>query len=155
MNYVFLLGNLASDPSLQFSPNRVSYANFVVAVNRGKDKNGNSRGADFIQCVAFNHIAECIAKYFNKGSQIVVVGSWHTDTYEKDGVKRTSNKLVVNNFSFTRSSNYNAGGNTNPQSQASIPIDQLDNIRQDFDVPQVELNPQETFAFSADDDFGF
>lgn len=94
MNKTFLLGRLTKDVELRHTQNETAVASFTIAVNR-KDK------ADFINCVAWNKQAEFISKYFNKGSQICLVGRLQTRDYEKDGKKVFITEVVAEEVYFT------------------------------------------------------
>lgn len=71
-----------------------TYIPFAVACNRmSKDKK-----SDFFDCVAFGKTAELVADLLRKGEQVVIYGRLQIDEWEKDGVKRTSPKIIVNQF---------------------------------------------------------
>ncbi len=101
MNSVHLIGRLTRDPELQYGgSNKTPYCNFTLAVDRGKNKNGESSGADFPRVTAFGKTAENMAKYVEKGNLICVDASVHTDVYEKDGQKRYQTELLANRVQF-------------------------------------------------------
>lgn len=82
MNKAILIGRLTKRPELKSTMSGVSVATFTVAVNRRfKNADGNY-DADFINCVAWRQQAEFLCKFFEKGSQIGVVGSIQTRNYE-------------------------------------------------------------------------
>lgn len=99
MNSVNLIGRLTRDPEVRYS-NDLAIGRFTIAINRMPSKNGEDRGADFINIVAFGKRAEVIEKYFHKGSQIGIQGRFQTGSYEKDGVKRYTTDIVLENFDF-------------------------------------------------------
>lgn len=101
-NCVTLLGNITSDIETRaFGENTV--ANFTVAVNRPKTKDGHE-ATDFIRCSAWGPQAEFIAKYFTKGRKIALQGELQVDTREgKDGTKRTYTSVRVDNVTFADS----------------------------------------------------
>lgn len=104
MNITLLKGNLARDPELRVvNPNgkQTSVVNFTIAVNRDYVKaNGEKdRITSFINCEAWDSGAETIAESLKKGDLVMVEGSLRNDTWEKDGVKHSSLKVRVNNFS--------------------------------------------------------
>lgn len=102
MNSVQLVGRLTKDPDLRYTAVKgTAVARFSVAVKKKiKDAEGNY-GADFINCVAYGKIAENIANFFTKGREIAVTGSLSTGNYEdKQGVKRYTTDVIVNNFDF-------------------------------------------------------
>ena len=98
MNNVILMGRLTKDPEIRRSANGVAVAKFTLAVDRFT-KDGEKK-ADFIYCTAFNKTAEVLEKFGTKGLKILVNGSIQSDTYEKDGQKRTSFGVVVRNVEF-------------------------------------------------------
>lgn len=104
MNNIVIKGRLTADCDIKFFNEDKTVNNFCVAVNRRFKKDGQPT-ADFFNCVAFGKTAEIIDKYFRKGNEIVVNGYMQSDTYEKDGQKRTAWKLIVDHFDFCGSSN--------------------------------------------------
>ena len=99
MNSVNLLGRLTRNVEVRYS-NDLAIGRFSVAINRPKNKDGNS-GADFINVVVFGKRAEVIEKYFHKGSQIAVMGHIHTGSYEdKNGNRRYTFDVVLDGFDF-------------------------------------------------------
>jgi single-strand DNA-binding protein len=80
---------------------QTSVVNFTVAVSREYTKaNGEKdKVASFINCEAWDTGAEIIGSSFKKGDLVLVEGSLRNDSWEKDGVKHSSLKVRVNNFS--------------------------------------------------------
>ncbi len=104
LNVVVLTGRLTRDPELRTTPNGVSVASFTVAVDRGYQKAGTERQADFINCVAWRNTAEFVAKYFEKGRMIGLEGNIQSRSYQdKEGNKRTATEVVANNVHFVDS----------------------------------------------------
>lgn len=100
MNKWIGAGRITKDIELQTGKSGSEYARFTVAVNRRKDKNGETK-ADFIDCTAFGKTAAFVAKYFKKGDGIVVEGALESDTYEaKDGTKRTKWSIHIEEVEF-------------------------------------------------------
>ena len=67
-----------------------------------KDKNGEYP-CDFHPCQAWGARAETIAKYFAKGSPIMVQGELHNNNYERNGVKHYGYLINVSEFDFVGS----------------------------------------------------
>ena len=61
-NRVFIIGNLARDPDVRYTPAGVPVTRFTVAVNRQK-KSGAESEADFIPVVAWKKLAEICGEY--------------------------------------------------------------------------------------------
>jgi len=104
MNITLLKGNLARDPELRIvNPNgkQTSVVNFTIAVNRDYVKASGERDkiTSFINCEAWDSGAETIAESLKKGDLVMVEGSLRNDSWEKDGVKHSTLKVRVNNFS--------------------------------------------------------
>jgi single-strand DNA-binding protein len=113
MNITLLRGNLARDPELRVvntNGKQTSVVNFTVAVSRDYVKANGEKDkiASFINCEAWDTGAEMIAESFKKGDLVMIEGSLRNDSWEKDGVKHSSLKVRVNNFSkITRLSRSN------------------------------------------------
>jgi single-strand DNA-binding protein len=104
MNITILRGNLARDPELRvISSNgkQTSVVNFTVAVSREYTKaNGEKdKVTSFINCEAWDTGADIIGASFKKGELVMIEGSLRNDSWEKDGVKHSTMKVRVNNFS--------------------------------------------------------
>lgn len=100
-------GNLTHDPELRTvttgGGKQVSALNFTIACNSDtKDNNGNIRSDTlFLQCEAWDSSAELIARFFQKGSKIIVVGKMKNNEYTNGaGVEVKSMKLKTEKFHF-------------------------------------------------------
>jgi single-strand DNA-binding protein len=104
MNITILRGNLARDPELRTvntGGKQTSVVNFTVAVSREYTKASGDKDkiTSFINCEAWDSGAEVIGSSFKKGDLVMVEGSLRNDSWEKDGVKHSTLKVRVNNFS--------------------------------------------------------
>ena len=102
LNHITIMGRLTRDPELRRTGSGIAVASFRVAVDRDfSPKDGSERKTDFIDCVAWRQTGEFISKYFAKGRMIVVDGRLEMrDWTDKDGNKRTSAEIVVENAYF-------------------------------------------------------
>ena len=98
MNVVILMGRMTRDPELKYTSGGKAYTSFTLAVQKMKDD------AEFIDCIAWEKTAETIAEYFRKGRKILVQGRLNVSSYEQNGEKRKSTKVVVSSFEFVESS---------------------------------------------------
>ena len=109
-----LIGRLVRDPELRKTTNGTSVCSFTLAVNRRQNQDG-TQDADFINCVAWRQTGEFIARYFQKGSMIAVVGSIQSRSWDgNDGKKQYATEVVVDEAYFTGSraeSGTQGGGN--------------------------------------------
>jgi single-strand DNA-binding protein len=114
LNNCIFLGRLTADPEAKTTQSGATYTNFTIAVDRDYSK-GEEKQADFINCVAFSKSAEFVAKWFKKGSPIVVVGRLEMDRYtDKDGNKRTSYKINAREVSFVPNTKQTEDTNETP-----------------------------------------
>ena len=101
MNKVFLVGRLTRDPELRYTSSNLANMRCSIAVDRQYVRDGEERGTDFINIVAFGNRAETMKKYLTKGSQIAVDGRIQTGSYDgADGKKVYTTDVIVENFQF-------------------------------------------------------
>lgn len=106
-----LFGRLTRDVELKVTNSGMNIANFSVAENFRKKQGGEYVDAvSFFDVVFFGARAEVVAKYFQKGSFIVVEGDMQQDSYEKDGKKIVCWKIVGNNFRFVSNDKARSNG---------------------------------------------
>ena len=114
MNKVILMGRLTKDVEMRQTPNGVSLARFSIAVTRRFKNSNGEYDADFINCVAWRQTGEFIARYFQKGGMIAIVGSIQTRSWDGNvGKKQYATEVIVDEAYFTGSkSESSTGGNT-------------------------------------------
>lgn len=100
MNSVNLVGNLTRDPEVRYTGSGMAVARFSIAINRGKDRDGNDRGADFPSIIVFGKQAENCEKFLAKGLKVAIQGKVQTGSYEKDGKKVYTTDIVANRVEF-------------------------------------------------------
>lgn len=87
MNSINLTGRITKDPELKHSKDGGAYCYFTIAVDDGKDTEGNRR-ANFVDCIAYKTQAEFLSKYIKKGYMLAVTGSLHiSDREDSEGNK--------------------------------------------------------------------
>lgn len=141
MNSVNAVGRIASDPKIS-TTQYGTVARFPLALDRGKDKDGNDRGADFPSIVCFGKLAELIEKYMGKGRLIAVEGRLQTGSYEKDGRKIYTTDVIADKISFldyAKEDNAASGGKPKGESKQNAKGDA----------------PPEGFSYISDDDIPF
>ena len=96
MNTVFLIGNITKDIELRQSNSGKFVVEFSVAINNGKDQQGNELPADFINCTAWNKTAEVLSKYATKGTKVGIEGAMKTQTWtDQQGNNRYKTYVLV------------------------------------------------------------
>ena len=102
LNKIELQGRIVRTPEMRRTGNGIAVTSFTVACDRDfSGKNGGEKEVDFIDCVAWRQTGEFISKYFDKGRMIVLVGRLQIRNWnDKDGNKRKSAEVVVDNAYF-------------------------------------------------------
>lgn len=137
LNVIAIMGRLSRDPELRQTTTGKSVASFTIACSRGrKDANGKDL-VDWIPVVAWEHTAEFVCKYFEKGSLIAIDGRLQSRTYkDRDGNNRTAIEIVANNANFAGSKSSGGGSNSVPTgSPYNEPSVQYDEIEDEGDLP--------------------
>lgn len=98
-NTLVLAGRSTKDVELKTTANGTNIATISLAVNHGKEE------ASFFDVVCFGKTAENVAKYVQKGKQVIVSGrlqqrKWKT----KEGENRYSVEVIANQVQFVGSS---------------------------------------------------
>ena len=107
LNRVVLIGRLARDPELRYTPSGVAVTQFTLAVERpySKDK---EKQADFIPVLAWRQTAENCANYLRKGRLAAVDGQIQTRSYKNNEGKQVYvTEVVADNVRFLEPANKN------------------------------------------------
>lgn len=150
MNKVYLLGRVTKNLELRMTTSGIQVAQFTIATDNGKDKDGNKRPADFHDCVAWEKRAEILSKYLKKGDPVMITGANKTDKYQNEnGENRYKKYVLVDGFEFL------------PRAREEHLPEVPDYIRENADAQTVNQTDNDPFAsFSggielSDDDLPF
>jgi single-strand DNA-binding protein len=100
INRVILVGRLASDVELKYTPSGVPVAKFRIAVG-GKQRVDGGDNVSFFTVVTWNKQAETCGKFLSKGKQIAVDGRLEQRSWiGQDGVKRNSIEIIAERIEF-------------------------------------------------------
>lgn len=142
---VVVVGNLARDPELSYTPNtQTAMCRFTVASNRGK-RNGEDQGADFIRVTVWGRQAETCDRYLSKGRRVAVQGRLQTDSYtNREGVKVNTVEVIADNVEFIGGGNSAQGasraifaGGANSPAMPSALMETQETQGTAFSEPQV------------------
>lgn len=102
MNKVILLGNITKEVELRTTKSGSNVASFSVATSESVKKGDNwENETTFHDLIAFGKNAENIAKFFGKGSKILVEGKLSKREWtDNKGIKRYPVEVIVNSFEF-------------------------------------------------------
>ena len=119
MNQVGLIGRITKDPDVRYgAESNLAVARFSIAINRGKGKNGEDKGADFPNIVCFGKTAELVEKYVGKGRLVGISGRLTTGHYEKDGRTIYTTEVTADRVDFLDHAKDGEDGEAKPKSEA-------------------------------------
>lgn len=101
VNEVTLLGNLGRDPELKYTASGKAVLSFSLATSKSWKDQQSGEWKEAVQwhnCTAWERAAENLHKSISKGSKLYVKGELQTDTYEKEGQKHYSTKIIVREY---------------------------------------------------------
>jgi single-strand DNA-binding protein len=102
-NSVRLIGNLGQTPEVKDLSNGKKLAKFSMAINESYKNETGERVTDtqWHNITAWGKQAELVSKLLKKGSEVAIEGKLTNNTYtDKDGVKRYSTEIVLNEFTM-------------------------------------------------------
>jgi single-strand DNA-binding protein len=144
VNKVILIGNLGNDPDVRYTASGAAVANISLATAeswRDKESGEQQERTEWHRVVFFGRLAEIVAEYLKKGSQIYVEGRLQTRKWQdKEGKDRYSTEIVANEMQMLGS---RSGGSSNQSYDQSPPDDDTSSGNK----------PQKAAAKPKDDDF--
>lgn len=137
---VIVMGRITADLELRQTPSSVSVLSFRIAVNRPFVAKNGERATDFFNVVAWRAQAEFIAKYFKKGSLILVDGRLESREYvDKNGATQRVVEIIAENISFTgeakQPNNSSQGSPAVEEPEMDENIDDFKDLDDDEDLP--------------------
>ena len=101
MNNVSIIGRITKDIELRATTSGLPAVSMFIAINNGKDKDGNERPADFPKVYVYDKQAENVNEYCHKGSLVGITGRIKTRTWDKeDGTKRYETYILASRVQF-------------------------------------------------------
>lgn len=92
----FVTGNVGKEPELKETRSGKKMCTFSVASNQ---KRGDEQETTWVDCVAFEELAETLAEELHKGVRVVVHGPLTLERYKKrDGTEGVSLRMMVNDI---------------------------------------------------------
>ena len=144
INKVILVGRLTKDIELKSTQSGTNYVQFDLAVGNGKDKEGNERPTDFINCVAWEKRAENLSVYVHKGHRVAIEGRLKVDKYQNEkGENRYKTYVLVEGYEFLESKPKENFEPNEPDYVKAGPI-----TGEQVDAISIENDPFETFGDS-------
>ena len=119
------IGRLSTEPETRTFENG-SVTTFSIAVQRGYKNREGRYDADFFNCRANsngnNRTGEMIAKFFHKGSPIILAGDLRNNNWtDKDGQRHYGYYINVSDFAFPERDNSQNQNNSTAAAPQSMP----------------------------------
>ena len=113
INKIILVGKVVSDITFSKTETESSMARFTLATNRFFKRDGERKtDTCYHNMVAWDLIAETIARYVKKGDELGVSGRLNNRVKQEDGSYKNYNQVVVEEFYF--------GDNKNKKEQTEV-----------------------------------
>ncbi len=103
LNQIVLVGRLTKNINVNKSENGVKLATISLAIPRSFKNMEGTYDTDFIDCVAFENVAENTAAYCSKGDIVGIKGRVQSRVIEKDGKKEYLMDIVAEKVTFLSS----------------------------------------------------
>ena len=100
LNQIILVGRLTRDIVVNKSDKGIKVATIAMAIPRSFKNMEGSYDTDFIDCVAFDSIAENTSEYCGKGDIVGVKGRVQSRTIEKDGKNEYVMEIIAEKVTF-------------------------------------------------------
>ena len=98
INKVIVVGNLGQDPDTKYLPSGSAVTNISVATSESwKDKQTGEKKerTEWHRVAAFGRLAEIMAEYLRKGSQVYIEGKLRTRKWDKDGQTHYTTEIIA------------------------------------------------------------
>jgi single-strand DNA-binding protein len=123
INKVILVGNLGNDPDVRYTASGAAVANVSIATTDSwKDKESEEMQdrTEWHKVVFFGRLAEIVAEYLKKGSQVYVEGRLQTRKWQdKEGHDRYTTEIVAGEMQMLGGRGGSGGGGGGNQTQDS------------------------------------
>jgi len=158
VNKVIIVGNLGRDPETRYLPSGDAVTNIAVATtNSWKDKaTGEKREeTEWHRISAFGKLAEIMAQYLKKGSQVYIEGSLKTRKYtDKDGVEKYATEIRADTMQMLGSRQGMGGPADNSYGNAAPARPAANPAASQSSAPRQATKPAPNFS-DMDDDIPF
>jgi single-strand DNA-binding protein len=125
-NSVVLMGHLARDPELRYTPQGSAVCDIAIGMNRRFKRKDSDELVDevtFVEITAWNRTAETCAEYLKKGRLVLVCGFLKQDRWEdtESGAKRSKVKVVAQEVQFIGKGSQDDASAPDPEAETVQP----------------------------------
>ena len=126
LNNVNLIGRVTKDIELRKTQSNKSVIKFTIAVDEGNNR------TQFIDCQAWEGLAEAIQKYVLKGDMVNINGKLVNNNYESNGVKYYSYLVLASGMTLLPNKR------NNQQSPAQVANQVTNQYEPQYNEPQYQ-----------------
>ena len=126
MNSISITGRLTADPQAR-TVGELQICDLRVAIPRRKGRDGEDRGAVFIDVTTFGPLAKVAGQYLTKGRRVAVTGRLELDEWTgQDDSPRRRHKIVAEHVEFLdNGAPASNGSDTTASEPVEQPVDEL------------------------------
>jgi len=149
INKVILIGNLGADPDVRYTASGAAVSNVNLATTetwRDRESGEQQEKTEWHRVVFFGRLAEIVAEYLKKGSQVYVEGRLQTRKWQdKEGNDKYTTEIVANEMQMLGgrpgggggggSNNYNQGASRSSGSSNKSETRESEGDFVDDDIP--------------------
>lgn len=125
VNKVILIGNMGKDPESRFLPSGGAVCNATIATNESwKDKTTGEQKerTEWHNVVFYGKLAEIVAQYLTKGSQVYIEGSIRTRKWQdKEGHDRYTTEIIADQMQMLGGKRDGAGNSNSGRDESERP----------------------------------
>ncbi len=103
LNQIILVGRLTRDIKVNKAESGMKVATISLAIPRSFKNSDGAYDTDFIECIAFDNIAENTSEYCGKGDIVGVKGRVQSKVIEKEDHKETVFEIICEKITFLSS----------------------------------------------------
>jgi single-strand DNA-binding protein len=121
MKQGFFVGRVGGDAELTYTPSGIAVAKFSIAIDNGKDKEGEKKSATWVKCAIWRDRAEKLAPHIKKGNMVAVSGDIEARAWIDKNSSEARCSLEVNVDKFTFAGSAQRNGEEQQSAPASRP----------------------------------
>ena len=103
LNQVILVGRLTRDITVNKSEKGIKVATIALAIPRSFKNSDGTYDTDFVDCIAFDNIAENTSEYCTKGDIVGVKGRIQSRIIEEEEKKEKLIEIIAEKVTFLSS----------------------------------------------------
>ena len=125
INKVILIGNLGNDPDVRYTAGGAAVSRISIATTESwKDKESGEQQekTEWHRVVFFGRLAEIVAEYLKKGSQVYIEGRLQTNKWQdKEGNDRYTTEIIANEMQMLGGRQSSGSFDKSPPSESAAP----------------------------------